>query len=126
MNTYFAIAGCLAIVVGIIHSVLGEILIFRHMRNGTFIPIDGGTTLKERHVRILWISWHIVTVFGWGFGAILLRLSLPSSQATVEIFVENSILFSMFIASLMVLMATKGKHPGWVGLFCVAILVWLG
>jgi len=126
MNTYFAVAGCLAIVVGIIHSALGETLIFRHMRKDTFIPIDGGTILKERHVRILWASWHIVTVFGWGFGTILLWLSLPSPQATVEVFVENTIQFSMLIAALMVLIATKGKHPGWVGLLCVAILVWLG
>ncbi len=111
---------------GIIHSALGEILIFRHMRKGTFIPTYGGTILKERHVRILWASWHIVTVFGWGFGSILLWLSLSSPQTIIEVFVENTILFSMFIASLMVLIATKGKHPGWAGLLCVAILVWLG
>ncbi|MBL8379962.1 MAG: type II toxin-antitoxin system PemK/MazF family toxin [Burkholderiales bacterium] len=32
------------------------------MRAQGYIPTDGGQVLREPHVRILWASWHIVTV----------------------------------------------------------------
>lgn len=126
MNTYFVVAGCLAFVVGLVHSVLGEILIFRQMRKSGFVPTEGSPILRERHVRILWSSWHLVTVFGWAFGAILLRLSFPSSQYIVQAFVEDAIMFSMLTASLIVFVGTKGKHPGWLGLLGVAVFLWIG
>ena len=126
MNTYFFVAACLAFVLGLAHSVLGEVLIFRRMRRRSFIPTEGGPILREHHVRILWATWHLVTVFGWGFGAILLRLSFPASPDAIQATVENSILVSMLAASLIVLVGTKGKHPGWVVLLGIAILLWLG
>ena len=64
MNKYLAAAGTLAFLVGAIHSVLGERLIFRRMRIGTIIPTNGGKVIGEGHVRIIWASWHIVTLFG--------------------------------------------------------------
>lgn len=125
-NAFLFAAGCLTIIVGLIHSVLGEILIFRRMRSGGLIPTEGSPILRERHVRILWASWHVVTVFGWGFGALLLRLSFPLSEYTLQTFIENAALFSMLAASLLVLVGTKGRHPGWLGLLGVAILLWIG
>ena len=125
MNVYLITAGCLTFIVGLVHSILGEILIFRKMRQKGFIPTQGGPILKERNVRIIWASWHLVTMFGWGLSVILVRLSFPSSEQTLQVFVENTILLSMFVASLLVLVATKGKHPGWLGLLGVAILLWL-
>jgi len=126
VNTYLFSAGCLAFLVGIVHSVLGEILIFRHMRMGTLVPTYGGEILKERRVRILWASWHLVTVFGAGLGVSLIGLSFTSSRFASLDFIELVILFSMLVSSLIVLAATKGKHPGWVGLLGVAVLIWLG
>ena len=126
MNLYLVVAGSLVFVVGLIHSVLGEVLIFRRMRKGSFIPTYGSPVLKERHVRILWASWHCLTIFSWGIGAILLRLSFPTSQYIVQAFIENAIILSMLTASLTVLVGTKGKHPGWLGLLGIAIFLWLG
>ena len=126
MNTYFAVAAGLAFLVGVVHSVLGELLIFRRLRGGSLISSTGSPILRERHVRILRATWHVVTVFAWGFGAILLRLSFSSSQYTVQAFVESAILFSMLTASLIVLIGTKGKHPGWLVLLVIAILSWMG
>lgn len=125
MNLYLVAAGCLTFIVGFIHSILGEILIFRKMRQKGIIPTKGGSILKERNVRIMWASWHLVTIFGMGLGAIILRLSLPSPLHAIELFVENTILLSMLAASLLVLVATNGKHPGWLGLLGVAILLWI-
>ncbi len=123
MESYLLAAGYLSLALGLIHSVMGEILIFRRMRNGHIIPTIGHPILKERHVRILWASWHLVTIFGWGFGVILLRYSLLSPEHTNQLFVENTILFSMLSGAFLVFIGTKGKHPGWVVLLAIAILL---
>jgi hypothetical protein len=122
MQNYMFAAGVLAILVGLVHSVLGEILIFNRMRNKGVIPTVGAPLLRERHVRILWASWHIVTVFGCAIGAILLRLAFPFSENVLQIFVENTIAISMLVSSLLVLVGTKGMHPGWLALLGVAVL----
>lgn len=127
MNLYFIAAAVLAFVVGLVHSVLGEILIFRRMRKpGRMTPTDGGTVLRGHQVRILWASWHVVTVFGWGIAAILVWLSPQESRGIGEGFIEHAIAVSMLVGSACVLVATRGRHPGWIGLLGVGMLVWIG
>ena len=85
-------AGCLVFLLGLIHSVLGERLIFSRLRDGGIIPTKGGSLLKERHVRILWASWHLATIFGCGIGAILCWFSiLPSGEIVIPSFLVNSV-----------------------------------
>lgn len=127
MNTCFIAAGTLAFIVGLVHSMLGEIMIFRRMRKpGRVIPTDGGAILLGSNVRILWASWHVLTVFGWGMAAILVWLAQPAARGVVDGFLEHAIAVSMLAGSVLVLIATKERHPGWVGLLGVAMLVWLG
>jgi hypothetical protein len=127
MNSYFIAAAVLASVVGLVHSILGEIMIFRRMRKpGRIIPSDGGTLLLGSNVRILWASWHALTALGWGMAAMLVRLSLPASRAAGDGIIEHAIAVSMLAGSALVLIATKARHPGWIGLLGVAVLVWLG
>lgn len=109
------------------HSVLGEILIFQRMRQPRrLVPAHGCTLLDERHVRILWATWHIVTVFGWAIGAMLLRLAWPSALENVVDFAVNTFAFAALAASGLVLFGTLGKHPGWIGLLAMAVCTWLG
>lgn len=126
LSTAYSAAAILAIVVALVHSILGEIIIFRRLRKpGRVIPTDGGERLRGSNVRILWASWHVLTVFGLGMAAILLRLA--SSAHTVEHdVVAQAIALSMLGGSLLVLVGTRGRHPGWVGLLGVAVLIWLG
>ena len=125
MQSLIFAAGLLAILIGLIHSVMGEKLIFSRMRNEGFIPTVCKPQLKERHVRILWTSWHLVTVFGWTIGAILFCLASPSYVSSYQEVIGNIILISMLFSSLLVLVGTKGMHPGWLGLLAVAILIWI-
>jgi drug/metabolite transporter (DMT)-like permease len=126
MNSLLASAAALAFLVGLAHSVIGEILIFRRLRQGGLVPTNGGSLLKERHVRILWASWHVLTVFGWCIAAALLWLSLPSSSASSTWFIEQAVVVAMLVGSALVFFGTKARHPGWAGLLAVAVLVWLG
>jgi hypothetical protein len=126
INAYYTAAAILAIVVALVHSILGEMMIFRQLRKpGRVIPTDGGERLTWPNVRILWASWHVLTVFGVGMAAMLLRLA--SSPRTAEHdFIAQVIAVSMLGGSLLVLVGTRGRHPGWIGLLGVAALVWLG
>lgn len=126
MNFYLVIAAIVAFLVGLVHSVLGEKLIFCRLRKGRVVPTNGGTLLQERHVRILWASWHVLTVFGWSIAAVLLWLSLHSSSPYSTRFFENAVVIAMLAGSTLVFFGTKARHPGWVGLLAVAVFVWLG
>ena len=126
MQAYMFAAGVLALIVGAAHSVLGEILIFRHLRSGGLVPAMGAPPLRERHTRILWASWHLGTVFGWAFGVVLLRLASPYIESSFQAFVEQTIVLAFLGGSLLVLIGTKGRHPGWIGLLGVAALAWFG
>ena len=126
MNWYFVIAAALAFLVGLVHSVLGERLIFGRLRQDGFVPTNGGKLLAERDVRILWASWHVLTVFGWCIASILLWLSLPSSSTSSAWFIEQAVIIAMLAGSALVFIGTKGRHPGWAGLLAVAVFVWLG
>lgn len=125
MNGFLAAAGTLAFFVGLVHSVLGERLIFRRMRQGGFIPTNGARLIGEGHVRILWASWHALTVFGWCIGAILFWLA-QGSPSLADAFFAKAITVAMVAAAALVFTGTQARHPGWVGLLGVAALTWLG
>ena len=123
MQTLLAVAGGLAIVTGIAHSVLGELLIFRHLRSGTLVPTHGAPPLQGRNVRILWATWHLATVFGWAFAAILLRVAFQPDVPLLPL-VAGATVAANIGGSLLVLVGTRGRHPGWVALAVVAALTW--
>lgn len=125
MNLYLVIASVLMIIVGLIHSVLGEKLIFSRLRIGSIVPTSISPPLKERHIRIIWASWHIVTFFGFGFAALLYWLALPTTNIEVGTNIKLAIVIPTVLAALLVLGATKGKHLGWLGLLLIGVFTWL-
>ena len=120
MQTLFLAAGVIAVITSLVHSVLGEILIFRHVRNAGLVPALGAPPLRARNIRILWATWHLASVFGWAFAGLLLRLAFghpaPSSL------IVSAIVFAYLGGAILVLIGTKGRHPGWIALSAVAIL----
>ena len=126
MQTLFFAAGLLALVTGLVHSVLGEILIFRHLRSGGLVPATGAPPLQERNIRIIWATWHLATLFGWAFAGVLLRLAFAPHNYSLNELVVSAIVFAYLGGSLLVLIGTKGRHPGWIALLVVAVLTWAG
>jgi hypothetical protein len=127
MNHYFVAAAAIAFVVGLVHSVFGEQLIFRRLRqDNSLVPTNGGNALSERHVRIIWATWHIVTVFGWGMGAVLLRLALSATPEASTGFGVQAIALAALTGAALVFIGTRAKHPGWIGLLAMALCAWLG
>jgi hypothetical protein len=56
----------------------------------------------------------------------LLRLASPSTESSLQALVENTIVVAFLGGSFLVLIGTKGRHPGWIGLLGVAALAWIG
>lgn len=125
-NGYLLTAGVLAILLGLAHSILGEILIFNSKRQqGNIVPTKVFTIDQEKHLRIIWASWHTLSVFGWCLGAILIKVSMVAANGDSSVldFLIKSIAYSMFASSFLVLYGTKGRHPGWIVLLAIGILL---
>jgi hypothetical protein len=125
MQWLYLVAGTLAAVTSLAHSVLGERLIFRHLRSGTLVPTRPAPPLRERHVRILWATWHIGSVFGWGFAGILFHFAASSEEASSRSLIVAALCSAYLGSSLLVLVGTRGRHPGWIALLLVAALAWV-
>jgi len=123
MQTMLALAGVVAVLTGIVHSVLGEWLIFRHLRDRTIVPALGTPLLRARSVRIIWATWHLASVFGWAFAAVLFALA-SSPDASLRQLVVQAAVAAYSGGSILVLWGTRGRHPGWVALAAVAGLTW--
>ena len=125
MNLLFVVAAAVLALVGLAHSVLGELLVFRGLRTQGMVPTAGRPVLRERQVRILWGSWHLVTVLGWALSALLWRLgTAPWGDTALAAWVADVAGFATLASGLLVFYATRGRHPAWVPLFAVAALVW--
>jgi hypothetical protein len=124
MQTCYLIAAVLALVTGVIHSLLGERLIFRHLRLGGLVPALAAPPLQARHIRILWATWHLATIFGWAFAGVLLHWALGEDKP--DTIVANAVAFAYLGGAVLVLIGTRGRHPGWLALALVAALVWVG
>jgi len=125
MNNALVAASALAFATGLAHTVIGEVLVFRRLRRGTIIPTFGGDVLLERNVRILWASWHALTLFGWSMGAMLIVLAgAPPGELNSSI--ARLISVGMATGALAVLIGTRGRHPGWIAMSLVAVLTELG
>ncbi len=123
MQTALNVAAALSVLTGIVHSVLGEHLIFRHLRQGTLVPRLGAAPLRVRNIQILWATWHLASVFGWAFAAVLFQLA-RSPGAPLQQVVLYAVIAANAAGAILVLVGTRGRHPGWVALGAVAVLTW--
>ena len=127
MENHMYVAGAVLLaLVGLIHSVLGEMLIFSRMRTKGMVPTNGGSVLRERHVRILWATWHVVTVLAFLVAATILNLRTTHPGGLAETWMAAIVIAALVGSSALVLVGTRGRHPGWAGLLAVAVLVGMG
>lgn len=123
MNAWLLGAAALVFVIGLVHSVLGERMIFRHLRQRGLVPTAGAPVLREYQTRILWATWHVVTLFGWALAAVLAWLAQPAARAGSGGVIECAVIAALVASSGLVLAATRGRHVAWVALLAAAVLV---
>lgn len=126
-DNYILIAAILTIITSLVHSILGELMIFQKKRiSGSIVPRN----LKSNKVEqwgIIWATWHIVSFFGLAIAATLFYISrMAQIESELIHFMINTISIAMFASSLLVLIGTKARHPGWIALLIVGGLLSFG
>lgn len=123
MNTYYFVAAVLAFLLGIAHSLLGELLIFRNEMPQA-VPIgEDSPKLSRRRLWAIWSTWHLLTLFGWGLAGIFLWMAFPSA----DIPTLGAGLAALFVVSAMFwFVGTRRKHPAWIVFLVIAVLLYLG
>lgn len=122
MNAWLASAGVLLLGVAGVHSWLGERLMFNRVRGAGWVPTEGGGRLREPHLRILWATWHLASIQAGGSATVLFY----ASQVYVPSAVLVVVMAATFGSGLLVLVGTRGRHPGWIGLWSAAMLMGMG
>ena len=60
------------------------------------------------------MAWHITTVLGYGFAALLVYFSRLVSLNEGEIILVKMVASVMFISFFVCLVMTRGNHIGWI------------
>ena len=122
-NPWLMAAAGLSVLIALAHSVIGEYRIFRHMRRaGHLVPTEGGAVLREFQLRILWATWHGLSVMGLGLASVLLWLDQPEIRLASAGRVEWCVAMAIAATGVLVLVSNRGRHPAWLALFGVAAL----
>lgn len=111
-------AAILCVVIGFIHSYLGERFILNMLfKHGTVHKLFGSDYFPKR---TLWFAWHITTVAWWGFAYIL--CSIDSGVSNLEVHTLNAIGVVFLVSGLFSFLSTKGKHLSWVIFWTITVL----
>jgi len=117
-NYYILGAAALCVLLGLVHSILGEVLIFRRWRSAP-------PKLPLQHQGIIRATWHITTLLAFIVAVLLQNISSYPMELAMYPFWRWTIVGCFGACSLLVLWLTKARHPGWIILLiitgCVAL-----
>ena len=112
-------AAVLAVTV-LVHSIGGEVLLFRRQDRWRELPRAFGTDALAK--QILRATWHIASLFGVVFVAVLFRASRLAALSEADRFAVTAIAASSIASAVLVLVLTRARHPGWVALAVAGVL----
>ncbi|MBN1399183.1 MAG: hypothetical protein JXA06_14200 [Bacteroidetes bacterium] len=120
MNTYYVVSACLFILLGIIHSYLGErFILVPLIKRGHLPKIFNSELLTARTLRF---AWHLTTVAWFAFAVILFFLD----KLTPCEIIAKIIAIAAFISFIISLVIARGRHFSWIIFLAVSILIWIG
>jgi len=104
------------IVIGLVHSILGErYILIRLFKKGDLPKLFGGTEFTKNTLRF---AWHLTSISWWGFAAILIHLA--QSPPSIES-LGNIIALTFLLHFLIALYFSKGQHISWVFFLVIAL-----
>ena len=112
------IGSFLLVLIGVVHSFLGEkYILIRLFRKDNIPELLGSDWFTKRTLRF---AWHLTTIAWWGFAAILFIFASPSQNIQKEVlFVTGSV---FLISGIISAGFTKGKHISWVVFWAIAAI----
>ena len=112
----------LLLIIGIIHSYLGEkYILIRLFRREDLPKLLGSDWFTKRVLRF---AWHLTTLAWWGFAAILYVLSTANVNIQNEILIIIAVVFAL--SGIVSLSFTRGKHLSWMFFFIIAATSYYG
>jgi hypothetical protein len=110
-----SIAIILLLLIGVIHSYLGEkYLLIRLFRRKDLPKLLGSDWFTKRVLRF---AWHLTTLAWWGFAAILSVLITPNNDIKNDILLIICVVFAS--SGILSLCFTRGKHLSWLFFFII-------
>ena len=120
MSSPLLYAACaVLLVLGIAHSLLGELWLLAPMPRFQGAAAFANDRLPKRTLRV---TWHIATLLGYGDALVLFRYA---QRGDGDPFVVRVIAASLAVCGALVLLGTRARHPGWTGFFVAAGLCWI-
>ncbi len=102
------VAAALMGILAVAHSIIGERkLIGPLARRDDLPPIFGTVALSAATLRF---AWHVTSILGLGFAAVLLAIGLGADQSVVV----STIGWTLIVSGVLPLVATRGRHLAWV------------
>ncbi len=118
MKLALYLADFLIVLVGFLHSYLGErYILIRLFRRGSVPRLLGGIEFTTRTLRF---AWHLTTVCWLGFAIILLQLANQTIENRIIGLIIAIIFFIHFIVALV---ASRGKHLSWPIFLAISLLI---
>jgi hypothetical protein len=116
------IAAVLILLLGLVHSLLGErYILVRLFRRDNLPRLFGSDAFTKNTLRF---AWHLTTVVWFGIGVLLVQLSTGRSLGTAEL--GATLATTAAASGLVALAGSRGRHPAWIVFLVVAGLVWTG
>lgn len=122
MNLPFVISGILLVLLGLIHSLLGEKLILIPVLKREMPKLMGSDFLTRRTLRF---AWHITTVLCWGMGVILIYYATDKTIQRDPV-ILHTIAMTSLICGFISLLIARGRHFSWWVCFLISGLIWWG
>ena len=108
----------LLLMIGAVHSVLGErYILIRLFRRDNLPSLFGSDWFTKRVLRF---AWHLTTVAWWGFAGVLIVLATPGAQLSQAILSITALVF--FVSGLLSGGFSRWKHLSWVVFWAVAAI----
>lgn len=116
MHSLLYFAAGLILVIGFVHSVLGEkYIIARLLRRDDLPQLFGSADFTRRTLRC---AWHLTTVAWLGLAAVLVSLARPSPDGAMLAAIVGVTFLLHFLVALI---GTRGRHLSWIIFLGVAV-----
>ncbi len=118
MNPWLWTVVVLLVLLGLVHSVLGERYILVRLFRRDLPKLFGSDDFTKRTLRF---AWHLTTVVWWGVAWVVVQLASDDVRGALDTLAATALL-----SSAIALVGSRGKHLAWVVFLIVAAGIWFG
>ena len=115
-NEMLYIGSILLVLIGFVHSILGEKYILIRLFRRDHLPQLLGSDWFTK--RVLRFAWHLTTIAWWGFAGILYVYAGSGATTETEVLFITGLVF--LVSGLLSASFTKGKHLSWLVFWLIA------